>query len=448
MSAALRFGIFGSYNASSQGDLAILESILSQITARFPSAEITVFAFSPHFVQQALASRPFHVRVTAAHPSAEHAQPRRHPRQLSTSPPPAAKKQKSVKAWFASWPLLYDAFLLFRHASFWLQLFRRLRTLDVLLIGGGGLLVDLYPTWPLYPLLYTFLARLARTPVTFYAVGMGPVRSLRGKVYFAAALNLSQGISVRDGRSFVQARRLLFHPEKLIHAADPAFTLAVPQLAHPKNRKTSTHPRVGISTVALYRPGDWPTPDAARYTLYIRRMADLVTAVANTLSAKVILFSTNCPKDLHTAHDIFRLAQPFIQERKIEIFPSCALRDLSAFLPTLDLVVGTRLHSLILALLHNVPILALSYQDKVAALCEDLDASDLVFSLQDLINEDKAASRHSQQQILAKITALLNNREAYRTRATSWLEVQRKAADKNMEMVAEVLEYQGLKARR
>ncbi len=436
MSSPLHLGIFGSYNASSQGDLAILEGILTQLSEGFPSAAVTVFAFDPPFVQQALGKRFPNLRTVAARPGLRQAGSSQRP--SAPSRPPQGPERRG-RIW-TRWPFLYDLLVVLRFSPFWLRQLQRLRTLDVLLIGGGGLLVDLYTQWPLYPLLYVLLARLARIPVVFYAVGVGPVRSRRGRTYFSLALNLSQGITVRDSHSFAQAQRLLSNPQKLRQAADPAFALT-PSTPSPSLRpRSSPLPRIGLSTASLYRPGDWPIADPALYRTYIHRMAALAAALANALPAQILFFSTNCPKDLHTAQDILHATRPLLRQGSAEVFPSCNLEALGAFLPTLDLVIGTRLHSLILALLHQVPILALAYQEKVASLCADLGMADLSFPIAPLLAADEAPFAHLQQEMLSKAQDLLAHPEAYRHRWAAPVAAQRAAAAESLKMVQQVLQ--------
>jgi len=57
MKRPLRIGIFGSYDDSSHGDLAILEGMIAQLQQAFPEARFTVFASSPMFVAQTLRGR-------------------------------------------------------------------------------------------------------------------------------------------------------------------------------------------------------------------------------------------------------------------------------------------------------------------------------------------------------------------------------------------------------
>ncbi|GEM_PF-5464566 len=397
-------GIFGSYDVTSKGDLAILKSILAQLKEALPQGStFTVFATAPRAVQEVIEPEFPAARVLPSRPSAE-------PPQGSTSHPQNTSGLLGrLKRLVANTPILYDPLVLALHRRFWRQTFREIKNLDLLIIGGGGLLVDLYRRWPIYPLIFTAMAKAARTPVMFYAVGAGPIKHLRGRIYFSLAVNLSQAITVRDSRSFHVARKMLLNKSKLHLAADPAFCLY-----QPHKTKGEGTPQIGISAVAIFRPGDWPTPNQRLYEAYTARMAELVKALTATLPVQITFFSTNCPQDLLTAADILKKAN--LPEERASLFADCSLSGLRDFLPKMDLVIGTRLHSLILSAASGVPIIALSYQEKVETCCRDMGVADLVFPLSRLIQGEEKVFAAMVEEITEKVGAILQGGSAQRER--------------------------------
>ncbi len=433
-----RIGIFGSYDIRSRGDLTILLGIISQIQRRFPGADVTVFAFAPAAIAEIVQSRFARVRVLPARAGLT-AHATKASATAAATPQPRAPRLRTL---LVTQPWVYDLLLLLRYARFWHRLREHARDLDLLLIGGGGLLVDLYVRWPLYPLLYSWLARSVGTPVMFYAVGVGPIRTARGRRYFRWAVQRSQGITVRDRYSYDQARQLLHvPPPRLVQAADPAFALEPVRPASPDARR---RPRIGISTVAIYHPDIWPQPDPVRYQTYVQRMAALVAQIAHRHQAQVVLFSTNCPQDLITAEDIRRAAQPMLQRGTVDVFSPCSLDALFTELyPTLDLVLGTRLHSLILALIHDIPVVALAYQEKVAALGEELAMQDVTFPLTPLTDPHAPTPEATQEAILAAVDAVWTQRDAYRARVQAGVQRMRQMAERSVTMLADILAASG-----
>jgi len=448
MRSKVRVGIFGSYDASSQGDLAILEGILAQLVQRLPGSSATVFAFASAFIQRRLEGRFSEVEVVPGRPGH-----RSSPESASEAPRQTARKGflawavRKGKGVATRWSLLYDLYLLSRHWRFWVAQFRRVQSLDVLLIGGGGLVADLYPKWPIYPLLYVALARLARTPVMFYAVGVGPLRRLRGKIYFTLALNLSHKVTVRDHRSFVRARKLLLDSRKLHQTADPAFYLSAEDLAVESQAValsfSHSQPRVGVSTVSLYRPGHWPVAAPELYARYTQQMALLVAEMCNTFSAEVVLFSTNCPQDILTAQDILQAALPRIQRGRAEVLSSCELPVLSRLFPTLDAVVGTRMHSLILSAVYRVPCVALAYQEKVEALCESLNMATFSFPIKRFLQQDDASAAGYRQEVLAKVRDILRRPAYHRALVETGVRGMRACLDRDFQLLLDILQKPG-----
>ena len=76
------------------------------------------------------------------------------------------------------------------------------RTVDVVLIGGGGLFQDVYNHYPIP--FFTALACLTclyRKRLIFYCLGIGPVHTWIGKTLCAFAANLAEMIFVRAAES-------------------------------------------------------------------------------------------------------------------------------------------------------------------------------------------------------------------------------------------------------
>ncbi len=396
MMAPWNIGIFGSYNAVSQGDLALLEGILHQWQRAQVAVRFTVFAFDPAFVRDSLrASSWSETTVVPAHPLAP-----RPPRADAAQPATKASSEppRRLPAW------VYDSVLLTRYSAFWRQQRKRLQTLDILLIGGGGLLVDLYPRWPIYPLVYAGLARSVGVPVMFYGVGAGPINTARGRRYLTWALRLSQGVTVRDAPS-LQVVRALGRVPPVSLAADPALALPPVGPGAAPRALCPTSPCVGINALPLFRPGHWPIADAVRYRRYVRRMAILIADLLEQHEmATIVLLSTNCPKDWVALREIRRQLPARLASR-VTLLADCRLETLRAQMASLDLVVGTRLHTALLAAVEGTPIVGLAYQPKVAAFFEALGLAEALFPVEPLLvpsDEPFAAMRLLWRQRIAE----------------------------------------------
>jgi polysaccharide pyruvyl transferase WcaK-like protein len=138
---------------------------------------------------------------------------------------------------------------------------------------------------------------------------------------------------------------------------------------------------VGISPIAYRDPRVWPRKDAAAYRNYVERLAGFTRHLA-AAGRRVVLFSTDGPDRL-VMEDVWTSARrPDLVERA----RTESLSDLFAALAQIDVVIASRLHGVILAQLAGCPVVALSYDWKVAkhmedigqsAYCQDIDEFDI-----------------------------------------------------------------------
>ncbi len=420
----MRIGIFGSYNHTSIGDHAILEGILVQFRTRLGHCSFVVFSMNPDATQSMLFSckdvhvvqgTPARVKTVRDTQSGGHrVQPnglrRLVKRCLSCLPWPIASFLR--RFYSGSLVIKHDVSLLC-NVSFWRQIKKEIQSLNVLLIGGGNLLMDIYTSWPVYPLIYVILATRARVPVMFYAVGAGPLRSRRARFYFRWACRMAGAITLRDKESldFV-AETLGLKRDKLVLSADPALCLSTGEQA--MRAKTGGQLRIAMTVVPYYRPGYWPYPDAAVYERYCRAMAQIVERVLDRFDARLLFFATNT-HDIAVAPDV---AGTLGACNRVEVIEDrLTVQELLSLLANCHLTIGTRLHSLILSFVAGTPALAFSYQPKVTYfykrigmemhaihLNRDIDVSPIrVIHLLNELHRDREAIRAHMRRELTRI---------------------------------------------
>jgi polysaccharide pyruvyl transferase WcaK-like protein len=93
-------------------------------------------------------------------------------------------------------------------------------------------------------------------------------------------------------------------------------------------------------------------------------------------------------------------------------------RDLVAALQDADVVVASRLHSLILALLVRKPSVAISFDPKVDWLMEDLEQTDLLLNIRDFAADEVVAAV---DRLFDDVAARRAAVDAYMSRATQRL---------------------------
>jgi polysaccharide pyruvyl transferase CsaB len=312
--APFRVGISGSYGGLNLGDEAILEGILDELRASVP-VEVTVFSRNPedtlarHGVERALAVRDL---------SREQIRP-------------------------------------------------EIARLDLLILGGGGILFDAEAGIYLREVL---LAHEANVPVLVYAISAGPLDRPESRAAVKEALDRAALVSVRERPSQHLLESLGIQQE--IHVtADPALLLP------PEAPAAGALDREGIERrgsflvgVSVREPGvAAPDLDATQYHALL---ANAVDFLVERFDADVVFVPMESRMlDLQHSHAVMsKMANP---HRARVLKGTYTAGEMLAFMKHFDFAVGMRLHFLIFAALQRVPFVALPYGGKVEGLLEDLE---------------------------------------------------------------------------
>lgn len=249
-----------------------------------------------------------------------------------------------------------------------LQVLRQLRRSDLVLSGGGTLLQD---KTSLRSLVYyagiILLARHLGAPVMLYANGLGPLTSATGRRLARRALAACRLITLRDSQSLQDLRQLAPGLRTEVRVtADPAFALP----AAPARQATELLEAIGLDPalpilgVAL-RP--W------------RGVAGLLPALADALAAvtretadpplQVAFLPMHFPADLEVSREVRERLPGTLRTGLVE--RPLSPRLYKAVLGRMHVVLGMRLHALILAAAEGVPASGLVYDPKVEGFLTD-----------------------------------------------------------------------------
>lgn len=212
-----------------------------------------------------------------------------------------------------------------------------------LVSGGGGLLQDRTSTRSL--LYYAGLMLLAvalRRPVYVYAQGIGPVEGRLARAVAGLALRRATYVSVRDQGSLDAARSL--GADGVEVAADPAIGLAPPT-----SRVAGTRPTI---LVAVRPAARWAEMEDAFVTA-LRKLGE---------SHRLAFVAMHPAQDGPLATRLAARVGPYAM-----VADYADLEELMRHIGSAELVIGMRLHALILAAAAGVPFVAVSYDPKVDA---------------------------------------------------------------------------------
>ena len=307
-----RIGISGSYGGMNLGDEAILEGILGRLRQSL-EADVTVFSLNPadtlgrHGVEQAI-----------------------NPRSLT---------RKEIAPVIGS--------------------------LDILILGGGGLLYDAdAPTY----LREVSLANELGIPVLLYAISAGPLTTQASRRTVREALNASPAIAVtvRDRESC----RLLddVGVTSEVHlTADPAFLLEPQPLSNEALEAEGVELTRDLVGFSVREPG--PAAPDINPDDYHEMLANAADFLIERFDAEV-LFVPMEKIDVRHSHAV--VAHMRNAERAEILRRRYSPRQILDLVGRFEFVVGMRLHFLIFAALRGVPFAPLPYGSKVSGLLEDL----------------------------------------------------------------------------
>ena len=159
---------------------------------------------------------------------------------------------------------------------------------------------------------------------------------------------------------------------------DPAFTLRRERLYYAEKPL-----KIGVSAVPYYNANYWPQGDEQKYEAYTTSMAANLDALAEHAPVEITFFATKYPQDVAVTKDIQKKMKHQDQTTILDknLLPE-QLLDVTA---AQDIIIGTRLHSLIIATDTETPIIAISYHTKVKDYMALIGASDRCILMHDLI---------------------------------------------------------------
>jgi polysaccharide pyruvyl transferase CsaB len=228
---------------------------------------------------------------------------------------------------------------------------------DVVLSGGGGLFQNATSTRSL--LYYTGIVRSAirsGKKTMIFAQSIGPLDLLGRKVVseFCRGVSLA---TVRDTASRTLLTRLL--PRTRVElTADPVFLYqaAEPVGEHFADTLGGGEPLALISVRKSSQSG-----------IVTGRVAEAVDRLAERHGIRSVFLPLGGVADAEAAIAVIRRTKS-----KPLLLPAADLATAAALIARCRVVIGMRLHALILAARFHVPFLALSYDPKVGALVTDL----------------------------------------------------------------------------
>jgi polysaccharide pyruvyl transferase CsaB len=289
---------------------------------------------------------------------------------------------------------------------------------DVVLSGGGGLLQNATSLRSL--LYYAEILReaiRARRKTMLFAQSIGPL-DFWGRLVVRRFCKGLDRATVRDERS----RRLLSElvPQTPVErTADPVFLYDSPEAvadlsADGLGPESGAYAVVSVRKSVTFRDGP-------------AIVARVVDRLAQRYDIRTAFLPLGGAPDAAASTDVIRACKS-----SPVLLPECSLARAASILRGARLVIGMRLHSLILAARYAVPFLAIAYDPKVRALCEDLQ-----YPVEPLWRLGER--RPSDEAVDELVDRLVREHDALSADLESRREALQAAAERNFDVLGELL---------
>lgn len=264
----------------------------------------------------------------------------------------------------------------------WLYIANKVRSLDALIISGGGQLDEAWGGSARHPYnIYKWckVADLFSVNVAFMSVGAGDVKAHETKKYLHRALTIAKYSSFRDiGTQRIVKERILKASKGKV-APDLAFGYDV-KAEYLSSDTRGKHRRVAIGPIPYFdvRPGSWPEKDKFIYSSYLDKITSFCQVLMEEEYHLTFIVGDSIP-DNHVVKDIVKRLESMPTKLSCLNYsaPSInSVEDLLGVLSTVDAVVTSRFHGVLLALLLYKPVLAISFERKIEQQMADVFQSD------------------------------------------------------------------------
>lgn len=229
-----------------------------------------------------------------------------------------------------------------------IRVIKEIRKSEILISGGGGLFQDVTSKKSIiYYLGIILIAKIFSKKVIIYSQGIGPINSRLNILFTKFVLKKVDFITVRDKES----KYLLnsFGIDNVVVKSDPVVSLDLSEF-----KKTQYEERkVGIVVRNI---------ENNRYKEIIANVAD---RIIREKKLKVIFIPFQVESDLKIAEEIRNMMKEdstILNINKDKYW----LKEIVSQISSLRLLIGMRLHSIILAVKFDIPYVAISYDPKIA----------------------------------------------------------------------------------
>ena len=349
-----RIAFWGNFGTGNWGNECTLQAIVHNARARVPDAELSCICSEPDDTEKrhGLPSLPIS-----------------HVRQQGSIPPGGRRLPKPLR-------VLRRAS---REVGEWVRTIAAARKLDAVVMTGTGMLTDdgegVFGL-PYDMFKWSVATRACGGKVKFVSVGVEPIESPIARFFIVTALRLADYRSYRDKQSREHLQRVGFSSERDRVFPDLAFSL--PKAAAPKSENGShRRPKVAVGVYNFRARGARGGDDAIAYQDYLDKLASFILWLLERDYAVRVLIG-----DLTYDEPVVGDLREVLRGKGIARFadrladqPAASVDEVMQQIAEVDVVVASRFHNVLLALLLGKPVVSIAYNEKNDALMEQMGLS-------------------------------------------------------------------------
>jgi polysaccharide pyruvyl transferase CsaB len=269
-----------------------------------------------------------------------------------------------------------------RRLSHRIRRFWSIANADLFILGGGGLLSN-YGSSELSVLSWLGpldLANRLGVATMTYGIGVAGEWTDAGADVMKRVLGRVDAVCVRDEGSLDNLLKLGVTGGIL--TADPAVLLPEVRSFRPAPSRVKSSPRVSVFLRHWYVSSD-SVPDEAAWQRLKEELARCLDSLVSERSASVrfvpMRVTNATDDDREVAREVLNLMVNKGSVEVVEIAPS--FPELLATVDDSDLLIGMRLHSLIVAATLGVPAIGINYHPKVLGFMDSVSSGDWVYRI-------------------------------------------------------------------
>ncbi|MFL2128263.1 polysaccharide pyruvyl transferase family protein [Ruoffia sp. FAM 26255] len=248
---------------------------------------------------------------------------------------------------------------------------------DVIIVGGGNMIMSINDDESNVSNFdkYVQIAKKNHLPLFAMDIGIGPFRNSFHLNSAIQSLNDCTVISFRDKQSYDLYISNGGIKEKAEISIDPVFLYKYKNVKG--NIEEATEPTIGINIIDSRHFRD----KKINYKDTVENYQSLINRLGHVY--RIILY-TSTKEDQSALDDVYK---GIINKKKVKKININGLKDLLNLYDGIDILIGTRMHSMIIAYTKYIPVIGLSWQPKVDALFDIIDSSSMLFNFGNLSNE-------------------------------------------------------------